>query len=289
MSVEPAPTFDLESVLAGIDRLATQRPVAARILAAAQSEQTDAKALAGVLAADFAMAGRVMKLANSAYFGMRGQITSLQLAVTVVGFTTVGTMATVALTDMDDESRLPDDFWTVSTGLAVAASRLAPKFGARAADALCLGVLAQLGSALLFEYDTAGYSAVLAAEPSFAGRRRAERERYGLTALQLTAQALRAWGFPTVLILPLEKVDDRTSPAGGLLRAAYEVVSRLTVPGHTPVPMISLTRGIVREDDLPEILYETRNQAEDLRRLLIGRGLEDIPTPPDIPAPRSQA
>src|SRR3954452_14731071 len=231
MPTDPAPTFDLAAVLSGIDRLATQRPVAARIVAAAESEETDAKALATVLAADFVLAGRVMKLANSAYFGMRGRIASLQLAVTVVGFTTVRTMATVALTEMDDQSRLPDDFWTVSTGLAVAASRLAKNFGERAADALCLGVLAQLGSALLYQYDRVAYSALLAAEPSFPGRRRAELERYGVTALQLTAEALQTWGFPNALILPLEKVDDRTSQAGGLLRAAYEVVSRLTVPG----------------------------------------------------------
>ena len=62
---------------------------------------------------DVALASRVMKLANSAYFGMRGRVTSLQFAVTVVGFTTVRTMATVALTNLDDESRLPENFWDV--------------------------------------------------------------------------------------------------------------------------------------------------------------------------------
>ena len=270
MPMESSRTFDLDEVLRGIDRLAAQRPVAARIVVVAQSDETDARTLAEVLAADFALAGRVMKLANSAYFGMRGRIGSLQLAVTVVGFTTVRTMATVALTELDDESRLPDDFWTISSALAVAASRLAPKFGERPADALCLGVLAQLGAALLYQHERASYAELLAAEPSFAGRRRAELERYGMTALQLTAEALQAWGFPNTLVLPLQKVDDRTSPAGALLRAAYEAVSRLMVPGHQPVPISTLTGGSVRDDDLPEILYEVRNQAEDLRQLLIG-------------------
>jgi HD-like signal output (HDOD) protein len=270
MPLEQSPTFDLDRVLAGIDQLGTQRPVAARIVAVAQSDETDAKTLAEVLAADFALAGRVMKLANSAYFGMRGRISSLQLAVTVVGFTTVRTMATVALTELDDESQLPDDFWTVGTALAVAASRLAPKFGERPADALCLGVLAQLGVALLYQHDKDGYAELLAAEPSFVGRRRAERERYGMTAHELTAEALRAWGFPNTLVLPLQKADDRGSPAGGLLRATYEVVSRVLVPGHTPVSVSTLTRGSVSDDDLPPILYEVRNQAEDLRLLMIG-------------------
>jgi HD-like signal output (HDOD) protein len=279
MPLEYSPAFDLDHVLAGIDHLATQRPVAARIVAVAQADETDAKTLAEVVAADVALAGRVLKLANSAYFGMRGRIGSLQLAVTVVGFTTVRTMATVALTELDDESRLPADLWTVSAGLAVAASRLAPSFGERPADALCLGVLAQLGAALLYQHDTQGYAALMAAEPSFAGRRRAELERYGMTAHQVTAEAVQAWGFPNSLVLPLQKVDDRSSPAGALLRAAYEVVSRVMVPGHTPVSMSTLTRGSVRDEDVPEILYEVRNQAEDLRHLLIGDGLGDVPRP----------
>src|SRR5215207_7740823 len=134
--------IDLPELLARIDAMASERPVAARLVGAADAEDTDAKALATVLAGDVALAGRVMKLANSAYFGMRGKVSSLQLAVTVVGFTTVSTMATVALTDLHDESRLPDDFWMISTRLAAAAAQLAPRFGERPADGLCLGVLA---------------------------------------------------------------------------------------------------------------------------------------------------
>ena len=270
MSVDAAPPFDVEQVLQSIQELAAQRPVAARVIAVADAEQTDAKALASVLAADVALAGRVMKLANSAYFGMRGRVSSLQFAVTVVGFNTVRTVATVALTDLGDESRLPDDFWTVSTNLAVAAARLAPKFGERPADALCLGALTQLGSALLYHQDQTNYAELLASEVSFAGRRREEATRYGMSSVQLTAVALEEWGFPPSMVVPLQRVDDWTSLAGGLLRAGFEVVSRLTIPGHRPAPIEPLTQRRVREDNLTEILYDVRNQADDLRQLMIG-------------------
>jgi HD-like signal output (HDOD) protein len=270
MSVDAAPPFDVEQALQSIQELATQRPVAARVIAVADGEQTDAKALASVLAADVALASRVMKLANSAYFGMRGRVSSLQFAVTVVGFNTVRTVATVALTDLGDESRLPEDFWTVSTSLAVAAARLASKFGERPEDGLCLGALAQLGSGLLYHHDKAGYSELLAAEVSFAGRRREEANRYGMSSVQLTAAALEEWGFPASMVVPLQRLDDRTSLAGGLLRAGFEVVSRLTVPDHRPVPIEPLTQRRVRENDLPEILYDVRNQADHLRQLMIG-------------------
>ena len=134
--VNDAPVFDIEHVLASIDTMAAQRPVAAQIVSVANSDDTSARALSRILASDVALASRVMKLANSAYFGMRGRVTSLQFAVTVVGFTTVKTMATVALTNLDDESRLPENFWTVTTSLALAASNLAPRFGERPQDSL---------------------------------------------------------------------------------------------------------------------------------------------------------
>ena len=262
--------LDLRQVLDGIDALATQRPIAARIVAATDAASTGAKDLAAILAADVGLSGRVMKIANSAYFGMRGRVTSLQLAVTVVGFTTVRTMATVAMTDLDDETGLPDDFWTISTRLAVAAAQLGPRFGIRAPDALCLGVLTQLGAALLYHHDRDGYHQLLTAETAFAARRREEIDRYGVSAVQLTATALETWGFPEQLILPLQRVDDRGSIAGGLLRACYEVVSRLTLPDHRPVPIGPLTQFRVSDNDLPEVLFEVRNQADDLRQLLIG-------------------
>lgn len=270
MTIEHRPAFDLEPVLARIDTLASQRPVAAHIVAATNAEDTDAKRLAGLLAADMALSGRVLKLSNSAYYGMRGRVASLQLAVTVVGFTTVRAMATVAMTDLADESQLPDDFWTLSTRLALAASHLARHFGERPADALSIGLLTPLGAALLYRHDPHGYGALWQSEPTPAGRRRAERARYGMTMVELTAVALESWGFPDVFLAPLQNLDNRTSPAGGLLRGAFEVVARLSMPEHRATPIGTLTAGRVRDADLPAILYDVRNEAEDMRQLLLG-------------------
>src|SRR4051794_34421271 len=253
MTTEQTYSSELEELLAGINSLAAQRPVTARIVAATEAEDTDARELSRVLAMDLPLAGRVMKLANSAYYGMRGRVTSLQLAVTVVGFTTVRTMATVALTELDDESRLPEDFWVVSTSLAVTVARLAPAFGERSADGLCVGVLAQLGSALLLHQDPDGYRPLLASTPGFADRRRMEKARYNMSSTDVTALALETWSFPQSVVAPMQGIDDRTSAAGGLLRAGYEVVSRLTVEGHRPVAIGTLTRGQLREEDLPAV------------------------------------
>jgi HD-like signal output (HDOD) protein len=263
-----APSFDLEAVLASIDTMAAQKPVAAQIVSASNSDDTDARTLARTLSADVALAGRVMKLANSAYFGMRGRVTSLQFAVTVVGFTTVRTMATVALTDLDDESRLPPDFWLSSSSVALAASTLAPRFGERPQDALCLGLLAPLGIALLHHTDPAGYAEV-AAEPTCLDRRAAEVRRYGIHALRLTAVALEQWGFPHSMVRPLTVADDLGAPEAGLLRVALELASRLAKDGYPGVPVELLTGGQLREDAVPPVLERVRAEAGELRRALL--------------------
>jgi HD-like signal output (HDOD) protein len=264
-----APTFDLEGVLASIDTMAAQKPVAAQVVSVANSDDTSAAALAQILAADVALASRVMKLANSAYFGMRGRVTSLQFAVTVVGFTTVRTMATVALTELDDESRLPADFWRTSTSVALAASTLAPRFGERPQDALCLGLLAPLGVALLHHNDQEGYAELSAAEPTATGRRAAEVRRYGIHAYRLTAVALEQWGFAHSMVAPLAAVDDLSDGDAGLLRAALELASRLTVEDHQAVPVERLTHGLLREDAVPPVMDKVRAEAEELRLAML--------------------
>jgi len=264
------PLFDIEHVLASIDTMAAQRPVAAQIVSVANSDDTSARALSRILASDVALASRVMKLANSAYFGMRGRVTSLQFAVTVVGFTTVRTMATVALTNLDDESRLPENFWDVTTSLALAASTLAPRFGERPQDSLCLGLLAQMGSALLHHNDPDGYEEIVAEQPTYRGRRAAETRRYGINSLRLTSVALEQWGFPATLTTPLKEIDDYQTLEGALLRAAFEVAARLTTEDYEPVPISRLTCGKLVEDDLIPVMDQVRADADELRRAMLG-------------------
>jgi len=268
--VNDAPVFDIEHVLASIDTMAAQRPVAAQIVSVANSDDTSARALSRILASDVALASRVMKLANSAYFGMRGRVTSLQFAVTVVGFTTVKTMATVALTNLDDESRLPANFWNVTTSLALAASNLAPRFGERPQDSLCLGLLAQMGAALLHHNDPDGYEELVSAQPTYRGRRSAETRRYGINSLRLTAVALEQWGFPATLTTPLKEIDDYQTLDGALLRSSFEVAARLTTEDYEEVPIHRLSCGKLVESDVVPVMDQVRGDADELRRAMLG-------------------
>ena len=266
------PVFDIEGILASIDTMAAQRPVAAQIVSVANAEDTSAKALSRILASDVALASRVMKLANSAYFGMRGRVTSLQFAVTVVGFTTVSTMATVALTDLDDESRLPEDFWLVTTSLALGASTLAPRFGERPQDALCIGLLAQMGAALLHHNDPEGYARDRRrpSRPSPAGAP-PRPGATGINSLRLTAVALEQWGFPHSMTSPLQ--SDRRLPLARGRAAACGLRGRLAAD-HRGLRAGRRSSGSpaassARTTSSP-VMDQVRADADELRRAMLG-------------------
>ena len=55
------PMFDIEGILASIDTMAAQRPVAAHLVSLSNSEEVSAKELSRVLASDVALAGRACR------------------------------------------------------------------------------------------------------------------------------------------------------------------------------------------------------------------------------------
>jgi hypothetical protein len=68
----------------------------------------------------------------------------------------------------------------------------------------------------------------------------------------------------------LKEVDDYHSMEGALLRAAFEVAARLTTEDYENVPIVRLTCGQLREDDLVPVLDQVRADADELRRAMLG-------------------
>lgn len=258
--------LDVDAVLDGLDQLSAQRPVAAQVVATSNNDSAGAGDLAAILGADMALAARVMKLANSAYFGLSGRVTSLQLAVTVVGFNTVRSVATVALAGIDDASDLPDDFWTTSVHLAAAAGALGRRFDVTTADALSLGLLAQLGAALLHQADADGYADLLDTTGLGIERFRAEVDRYGICSPRLTAEALSQWHFPAGMVDALRAVQSGVD--GALLRTAYEMTARLLHPRHRKVALDRVSDGRMTETQAPARLMAIRSDVLQLQAAL---------------------
>jgi putative nucleotidyltransferase with HDIG domain len=221
-----------------LERLPAQPSVAVRTVWVADQPNSSAKDLAAALTADPSLTARVLRLANSAYYGLSRRVAEVSFAVTVVGFPTVRAMAAVHASGLfDGEHTVPDGYWEHSVATATICSVLAPRAGVRPNHAFPLGLLHDLGSALLFRADPERFAAVQAEARNNRPLRAAEKAAYGMAHDEAAARVFSAWRFPETFI---EAVADHhahpatlTEPHTLLLAAAESVASRLVrSPGY---------------------------------------------------------
>jgi putative nucleotidyltransferase with HDIG domain len=239
----------------------------------ADQPHSSAKDLAAALTADPSLTARVLRLANSAYYGLSRRVADVAFAVTVVGFPTVRAMAAVHASGLFEpgEHTVPDGYWEHSVATATLCSVLAPRAGVRPNQAFPLGLLHDLGSALLFRADPGRFGAVQAEARGGRSLRAAEKAAYGMAHDEAAARVFSAWRFPETFI---EAVADHhahpatlTEPHALLLVAAEAVADRITKSGaeleHGPNAGLRAL-GI----DVAEAVAIARQVEDDVAQLL---------------------
>lgn len=145
----------VRQTLATIIDLPTISPVCARLeqLLANSNVSPDDVALAIQL--DPSISAKILKLANSAEYGLQRRIASVKEAVTMIGLRKVSALVQAAST-FDAIGRIPEtphfdrlEFWKHSIGVGAIASVLAPRCGLDADQALVAGVLHDVGKVIM--------------------------------------------------------------------------------------------------------------------------------------------
>ncbi|WP_337063336.1 HDOD domain-containing protein [Kineococcus sp. G2] len=270
-SAAPAGAVEvLGRISAALDDLPAHRPVAARVIAQADDHRSDARSLGQTLGCDPALTAKVLRLANSAYFGLSGRVSAPAFAVTVVGFSTVRSLAVAAVAGLEDVPESLEGFWESSVLTAVAAGEVAGRLGVKAPDAFSLGLLARLGQALLVRSDPERYPAVLAGAVDREELLAAEVRLYGCTHTRVSAEALAAWSFPDELPAALAQVDAPgwASPLSVCVRLGVELSERLLVPARAPRPAPHLSGGRVDDGELDALRTRVQRVAHEMLRLL---------------------
>ena len=89
----PSPLESLEQIVAGASELTALPQVVLRVLDLTNDPKTSAPDLERIIGMDQALAAKVLSLANSAYYGLPRQISSLREAVVFLGVKTVRNLA----------------------------------------------------------------------------------------------------------------------------------------------------------------------------------------------------
>jgi diguanylate cyclase (GGDEF)-like protein len=192
--------------LRGTGRLPSPGGVALKLLELTRREDVSSGELSRTLQMDPALAGRVLRAANSAALGARAAV-SIADAVVRVGFEGVRRLAmSFSLLERNGAGACREfdyrGFWSRSLAAAVAAERLARETRAAAADeAFTLGLLHDVGALALATVHPKEYGYVLGATGQSDWQlREREREVFRVCHRELTGLMLADWQIPQPLV-----------------------------------------------------------------------------------------
>lgn len=260
----------VEELLDVVDELAARRPVAARLVAMTADNSVGSPELAAVLTCDVTLTARVLRLANSAYYGLGGRVRTVPFAVTLVGFTTIRAMAAAAVVGADAEEVLPRSFWARSRAVARACDEMAPSFGIARLDAFTLGLLAGLGQAVLSHAAPDVYTGLLEEQEVAEGGRAAlvaaEVRAFGVPHSEVSALVLSSWSFPREVVDALHLLDApsaRSTPWSTCLATAVEAAGRLDDRPELRTDVAVISEGVITEDRVTAMMPRLREAESD--------------------------
>jgi HD-like signal output (HDOD) protein len=221
--------------LSRYERLPARAGVAQSVLRVVDDPDAGIADLVAVIGTDPAFAARVMRVANSSYYGITGRVSTLPYAVSIIGFQAIRGLAIAAAAGLDGPNTTPAGFWRAATIAATAADLVAPLLGAHPGDAFCLGLLHTLGSALLHQHRP--LPALCLPDPvDDADLARQEIEIYGIGHAEAGARTLTAWKFPEQLCSLIARHHEPVLPDASPLERVLPTARALTQRALTDQP-----------------------------------------------------
>lgn len=192
-----------------VDKIPTFQESVHRILALTTSPDCSAKDLVQVIEHDPILTIRVLKLVNSAYFGLSQEVTSVNHSVVYVGINTIKNVAisvatTGALPKTNKAGLNMNVFWQHSLTVGVIAKLLAENKGVgknEQANYFVGGLLHDIGKVLFAHFIPVEYQQVLhKSETENIPLYQAEKELLGFDHSEIGAMVAEKWQLPSDLI-----------------------------------------------------------------------------------------
>jgi len=202
--------LDLEHLIRRVTELPTLPSTVARILDISGDENSSAADLAKVIYFDQSLAAKVLRIANSPFYGFAHKVKTLEHATVILGFRDIRNMAlamSVFSSFFANKGGSRFDrirFWEHSLSCGLGAKVIAEGAGLNKTELFVAGLIHDLGKVVLDRFHQEGFLDVLematgqglAWEP-------AERQVLGFTHADLAGHLLDAWKFPRELLRPI--------------------------------------------------------------------------------------
>jgi putative nucleotidyltransferase with HDIG domain len=279
--------MNLRDFLKKVKDLPTISAVANEINAGDKNDSLTAKSLGSIISRDPALTATVLKLANSAYYGMAREIASTERAVTILGFDTTKNLAlaiSVFHVFKNQEGQLLDlkGLWYHSLAVGIAAKHLALRSPMLACDkalpeqAFICGILHDIGKIAFAQNMPAEMADILKQTQSGTlAQHEIEESILGFNH-QMAGQAMAEyWNFPenyqTVIRLhhtPSVAAIGNNPKIAALVMAVFlgnKIAKALHLGESTDTHMAKVTPDDLKilgisKPDLPKIIQQIRDE-----------------------------
>ena len=224
--------------------------VAHALIKTLDDEDASATQISAIIARDPALTAKLMRLANSARFGVARGVTSLDDAIAMTGLGHVRTLALAACfaeTFPDLPGLDTDEFWKSSMACAGYAKWLAICLGDDGQDAWLAGMMMRLGELLIYQAAPATFAEIEEQPHLPGGRWERETRLLGFSEGHITAELCRRWNFPVVIVSALESASDpMAAHPFSKLGAIIHLASLLAdTPSDDPAILENLPQDVV--------------------------------------------
>ena len=204
----PADAQVIKIALSKIGDIATLPEVTARIITVVDDPKSTARDLHNIIKNDPALASKILKVVNSAFYGLPGQVSEIDRAIVLLGLSAVKNIAiSASISRLFNSDRISDkfsarDIWKHSVAVAVATREFAVHNGRRAfaEEAFLAGLIHDLGMLVERQAFPEGLAEVIR-EASKGGRHFCdiEQEIIGADHQALGSALAAKWKFPRAL------------------------------------------------------------------------------------------
>ena len=204
-------------MLDGISQIPALPSIVSHIVGILNSPRSGADDVAKYLEMDVGLSSKVLRLANSAYYGIPGRITSVQRAVIQLGFNAVSSIVISASvynlfrSSSGVHALERDHFWRHSIEVALYSRVLAGQMHGRvdAEIAFTIGLLHDIGVLALDTSYPREFAEVLEMARSAAqSLEETETLFFGMNHIRIGMHILDRWGIPDVIYAPMQGLEE---------------------------------------------------------------------------------
>lgn len=198
-----------DDIVKHIDKLPGFSVTVTKVISLSNNLKSSPKDLIHAISLDPSLTAKVLSLINSAYFGMREPVLSLNRAVILLGINTIknAALGSAVLTTLkirnDFKWFTAEEFWEHSLGVAVGAKILAQHIGISMQERdeyFIAGLLHDMGKVIFVQHAVDDYSRI--ADPSYRPeltKTEVETKMFGISHPELGELIAKKWELPPQL------------------------------------------------------------------------------------------